>query len=360
MSLTKRTTKKADGSKTVTYHYDFVVDGRRYQGSSGTGDRRKAEQVEREARAAALKSQEARAQEPDRMTVGLVMEKYYAVRVKDRPSEAVSVAHLQRIEDTLGSDRAYVTVDGNDVTRLIEAWLGVATGRGLGKRINGAGMNRMIVRLRGVHLFAKKALKVPVQDIEWSLYWQKEAGERIRYLTPEQAKQLADALPQHLALAMLWTLFTGARRIETKSMRWDRIDWTARTADVLTKGGGRKQLPIGAQALKLLQSMPRNGEHVFDFTNHQREWERALKQCGIADFHWHDLRHTTATWLGHRGVGLQIIQKVLGHSSIKHTMRYAHAVREDVQAAVDRLPGLDDANVITLPENRLQKPRTAG
>jgi integrase len=306
MSLTKRTIQKADGTQTVSYHYDFRLGGKRYQGATGCSDKRKAAQFEKGVRDAALKEQAARAQDPDRLSVGDVIQKYYLVRVKGRPSEATTFTHLMRLEDSLGVDTVYASIDSTDVARLVEGWMGQKTGKG--KTINGAGMNRMIIRLRGVHLFAKKALKVPVQDIEWSLYWQKEAGERIRYLTPEQARALSDALPQHIAVAMLWTLFTGARMIETRSLRWDRIDWSAKSAEVLTKGGNKKQLMLGVQALRLLQGMPRTGEFVFDLTNHQRSWEKALAKCGIDDFHWHDLRHTTATWLGHRGVGLQVIQ----------------------------------------------------
>jgi integrase len=56
----------------------------------------------------------------------------------------------------------------------------------------------------------------------------------------------------------------------------------------------------------------------------RQPWEKALKEAGIADFHWHDLRHTAASYLAMSGVSLVEIAKVLGHRTLAMVARYSH------------------------------------
>jgi integrase len=62
-------------------------------------------------------------------------------------------------------------------------------------------------------------------------------------------------------------------------------------------------------------------------------WEKA----GIIDFTFHDLRHTFATRLAQAGVDLYAISKLLGHSDIGTTQRYAHHCPESLRHSVEIL-----------------------
>src|ERR1019366_10458259 len=64
---------------------------------------------------------------------------------------------------------------------------------------------------------------------------------------------------------------------------------------------------------------------------------RAYRDAGIADFHFHDLRHTCAAWLRQKGVQLDLIQKQLGHKDLRMTARYAHIGTFQVRDAVNSL-----------------------
>ena len=50
-----------------------------------------------------------------------------------------------------------------------------------------------------------------------------------------------------------------------------------------------------------------------------------------------DLRHTYASWLVQAGVSLQVVKELLGHTTIKTTMIYAHLTEKHVDSAVDKL-----------------------
>jgi integrase len=67
---------------------------------------------------------------------------------------------------------------------------------------------------------------------------------------------------------------------------------------------------------------------------------RACRAAGIADFRFHDLRHTAAAWLRQKGVQLDLIQKQLGHKDLRMTSRYAHVATEQVRDAVNSLDSL--------------------
>ena len=61
----------------------------------------------------------------------------------------------------------------------------------------------------------------------------------------------------------------------------------------------------------------------------------ACIDAGIADFHFHDLRHTFATRLGDAGCNATTIARLLGHSNIQMSMRYTHASDDSLRNAVE-------------------------
>ena len=76
------------------------------------------------------------------------------------------------------------------------------------------------------------------------------------------------------------------------------------------------------------------GEPVHDVKN---GFHAALELAGIEDFTWHDLRHTFASWLMMRGASLRSVAELLGHQSMKMTMRYAHLSPAFLSAEVSLL-----------------------
>ncbi len=66
-------------------------------------------------------------------------------------------------------------------------------------------------------------------------------------------------------------------------------------------------------------------------------FKNACNRAGIKNLRFHDLRHTFATRLVLAGVDLASVSKLLGHSSIQMTMRYAHPTPEVLKSAVSKL-----------------------
>jgi site-specific recombinase XerD len=75
--------------------------------------------------------------------------------------------------------------------------------------------------------------------------------------------------------------------------------------------------------------------HVSNFLH--RVFIPAVRRAGIANFRWHDLRHTFASRLAMAGVDLRTIQELMGHKTLAMTLRYAHLSPTHLHAAVRAL-----------------------
>ena len=66
-------------------------------------------------------------------------------------------------------------------------------------------------------------------------------------------------------------------------------------------------------------------------------WEKALRAANITDFHWHDLRHTAASYMAMSGVSLVEISKILGHRTMQMVSRYSHLSEGHIVATGEKL-----------------------
>ena len=90
------------------------------------------------------------------------------------------------------------------------------------------------------------------------------------------------------------------------------------------RGNGKSRVFQSAKTGEPLE----NGRHWFD---------RALREAGIKNFHWRDLRHTLACRLRMKGAPLEDIADLLGHKSLTMTRRYAHLAPSKLHAVVSLL-----------------------
>ncbi len=174
----------------------------------------------------------------------------------------------------------------------------------------------------------------------------KENNERIRYLTRDEAGRLLEACSKHLRLIVETALNTGMRKGEILSLKWSQVrdGWIYLEE---TKSGKGRPVPINDAQQEVFWELRTDHQlrSPFIFTdnqgkhykNVQRSFDSACKKAGIYDFRFHDLRHTAASWLVMAGVDLVAVQKLLGHSSIKTTMRYAHLAPGHMQKAVNQI-----------------------
>jgi len=80
-------------------------------------------------------------------------------------------------------------------------------------------------------------------------------------------------------------------------------------------------------------------------------WNTARKQAGLADVRIHDLRHSFASFLVNAGRSLYEVQKILGHTQIKTTQRYAHLSQDTLIDAANVVPFTMDLPMVAMVQH---------
>jgi integrase len=212
----------------------------------------------------------------------------------------------------------------------------------------------------------------PMQQVEKPT----EDNKRKRFLSKQELDRLLKACRKSespdLYLAVLLSITTGARQGELLGITWGALDLKRNVlslrVDTETENkGGIRTLPIAPQAIPMLRARKatairalrkshRHGHGRIDpllvFPGKanparpirlRRAWVTALERAGIENFHWHDLRHSAASFLAAGGASLLEIGAVLGHKSANTTQRYAHLVEDHthdlVRGMADKILG---------------------
>jgi integrase len=149
--------------------------------------------------------------------------------------------------------------------------------------------------------------------------------------------------PQVVAAFRLLIL-TGCRMREIQFLKWDYVTPT-HIALPDSKTGARK-VPLPPAALDVLRALPRvrgnpyvivgavEGQAVTDL---EKPWRRIRAAADLPGVRIHDLRHTYASNAVLSGLSIPMVGKILGHTQIQTTMRYAHLADEPVREAADKV-----------------------
>ena len=175
--------------------------------------------------------------------------------------------------------------------------------------------------------------------------------KRQRYLLPEEQERLMAVLTgkrEHLRSIIILDLNTGLRRGELFSLKIEDLDFNRNLIHVReTKTGQNRMVPMNATARTLLleltdQARQAGWQYVFtnpatgkQYKDVKRAFMGALRDAGIQDFRFHDVRHTFGTRAVDEGAPLTGVRDALGHASLATTNRYAHGTDEGKRRAVE-------------------------
>ena len=190
-----------------------------------------------------------------------------------------------------------------------------------------------------------------------------------RFLDTDELARLGRALDAHEArwpeavAAIRLLALTGCRRSEVLDLRWRNIGAKAlHLAD--SKTGGRV-VPLGPEARAVLAALPRTGDNPWviagklpgsHLTDLQRPWRRIRARAGLDDVRIHDLRHSFASRALALGESLTMIGKLLGHTQVQTTARYAHLARDSIQTAAARITESIGSNLLSEREDDTGEP----
>lgn len=167
---------------------------------------------------------------------------------------------------------------------------------------------------------------------------QKEASHRIRWITPDE--ELVMSQHSDPRFAKLWTLLidTGLRVGEALRLEPMDIDMGQNRIHVWeNKADKPRSIPMTKRVRSIL-----DGHDFMDITQDQvtYQWNKMRKALGLTnDAHFvpHICRHTFASRLVQRGVGITVVQQLCGHKTLEVTLRYAHLAPSNLDEAIKTL-----------------------
>ena len=167
-----------------------------------------------------------------------------------------------------------------------------------------------------------------------------EPDGRVRFLEDDERHNLLIACKESsspwLYLCVILAMSTGMRKGELMGLKWGDVNLKDRFLILhKTKNGTKRRVPLSGLGLELLHEhnkirildtqllfpSERNRQQPVDLRS---SFQYAMDRAEIKEFHWHDLRHCTASYLAMNGASLAEIAEVLGHKTLSMVKRYAH------------------------------------
>lgn len=353
------------------WHFDFIRQGRRFSGSTGTSNRRLAQQViDRILHDALL---------PVRTRPPITLDEaagLYQDHAEMLPSWPTTRYILTALVDGIGAGRLL-----SEITQrhLIDHFAARRAGRDGTLRANSS-VNREIEVASALWHRADKA-RFDIGDMpDWGALRLKTEGTRWRLLDEgaQQSAYLA-AIRADIRDAVEFLLLSGWRRSEVLGLGWNDLDLPNRTAWTRVKGGAMVERPLTQAMQLIIANQPRVGPRIFTYIcqratggtgkrdrTPRRQGDRypisktvlraahqaARDAIGTPDLRLHDLRHTRATRILRATENLATTQRALAHRNIKTTLKYAHVLADDIRRGLD---ASESRNIPAQPDGKTRK-----
>jgi integrase len=344
-------------AKSPFYAYDFQISQLRFTGSTGSASKRDAETFEKQRKIEArIEVAALTAQENAPLNFATAAARYYLQVGQHLRGDGPSNCQwsINWLENEIGSTARLATIDDALVAKLV----GIRRGEG----VKPATVNRSATEpLRKILNRARDTWGQRVMKIDWKRHLLSEPKERVREMSHSEEKSLFQELRADYQPVVRFAMQSGCRLCEIvpgkefPGLRWKDVDWSGRKITVLGKGRVLGTIPISPGIRELLFPLQgNNAEFVFTYVAQRRgpdrvagthypmtreglktEWRRAKLDAKLLDYRFHDNRHTAATGILRATGNLKAVQKLLRHSDVSTTAKYAHALIDDVRDAME-------------------------
>ena len=337
------------------WHFDFYWRGHRFQGSTKATIKREAQKIEdtERDRAKAIIAQIEQAKTSLRLQD--IASRYWTEHAQHLAGAPNTWTLIGVLLDYFGKDKLLTEITDDDVAKLV-AWrrghrASKADNIGL---VSPFTVNHTATTLRKLFTRAKLWGVRFQHEPKWTRHLLKVPVERVRELSDDEADKLDAVMRADYAPFFAFARASGLRLNECL-LKWSEVE--SKQIVKLGKGGRRVTVPITSEIADILRPLRgyhsefvftyvcERGEHgrskgqryPITYAGVQTFWRRLRKHSGVIGLRFHDLRHDFATKLLRETGNLRLVQKALGHASIKTTTRYAHVLDSEIAEAMERV-----------------------
>lgn len=211
-------------------------------------------------------------------------------------------------------------------------------------------INKYLMCLSAVLTYAVKELElIEINPLSKVGTLPKPEGRK-RFLSLEEIEKLISACKNHsdyLYIFVMLSLSTGGRYSEILKLKIENIDFQNNQVYFLnTKNKEDRGVPIDSSILqevrKYISENKIDSELFLNKRTNKLYYIRGylqniIKKVGIDNFHIHDLRHTTASYIAMNGGSLLDIAEILGHKSLVMARRYSHLTKKHTASVLSRV-----------------------
>ena len=271
------------------------------------------------------------------------LDEHVAVRCKPKTAYTYRLIVEKHLVPALGKTPA-LAVGHAEVTALHHAL-----------RATPAMANQAVDTLSRIYNAAEDRGQIPEAGNPCRLVVKNRERKRERFLTDEEFRRLGRVLDEaqtckgvsvHAVAALRLLLLTGCRKGEILNLRWDEVDLAANELRLPDTKTGPRTISLSPEAAAVLAAIPRvaGNPHVIvgkiegrAMRNLNDPWEVICGRAGLEDMRIHDCRHSFASRALALGESLPIIGRLLGHTQVETTARYAHLARDSVHETAARI-----------------------
>ena len=271
------------------------------------------------------------------------LEEHVAVRCKPRTESMYRLVVANYIVPRLGK-RPALAVGHKEVTELHHALSA--------KPIMA---NHVVDTLSRIYNAAEDRGQIPEASNPCRQVVKYRERKRERFLTDEEFRRLGRVLDEaetckgvsvHAVAAMRLLLLTGCRKGEILNLRWDQVDLEAGELRLPDTKTGPRTITLSPEATTVLSRIVRLPDNPFvipgkikgkAMRNLNDPWDIVCERAGLEDMRLHDCRHSYASRALALGESLPMIGRLLGHTQVETTARYAHLAQDSVRDAAERV-----------------------
>lgn len=170
-------------------------------------------------------------------------------------------------------------------------------------------------------------------------------GKRDRRPSDDELKAIKENCGQWMIDVIDVARIMGLRRGEIVALRWEDIDRPRRVIlvrdrkDPRQKVGNNQWIPMLGESFDIIMRQPKAGDLIFPYNpvSVSKAFLRACRLAGVADLHFHDLRHEAASNLFEMGLAIEQVAVVTGHKTWSQLKRYTNLKPEAVGEAFEKL-----------------------